>query len=417
MQRKNQTITLTLPNRHPGQQQVAKEASRFNVVACGRRWGKTTFGIDRAIAPEVLRYPVGWFSPTYKMLLDVWREADRITGPIQQRRSVQDHRLEFISGGILEFWSLDNEDAARGRKYRRVIIDEAGILARLMEAWNFVIRPTLADFRGDGWFFSTPKGRNGFYQLWQMGQDPLQPEWRSWQMPTAINPRIAASEIEALRRSLPERVFRQEVLAEFLEDAGGVFRGVVGAATAARRESGESGHQYVVGADWGKLNDFTVFVVLDVTTSSVVYLDRFNHIDYAVQMGRLKALCERFAPVALVVERNSMGEPLVETLVRVGLPVVAFQTTNASKTAIIDSLALAFERSELRILNDPVLISELQAYEMERLPSGLLRYSAPEGLHDDCVMALALAWSEVAAPAQDLSGLLIYDDEQGISPV
>lgn len=417
MQKKNQTITLTLPNRHPGQQQVAKEARRFNVVACGRRWGKTTFGIDRAIAPEVLRYPVGWFSPTYKMLLDVWREADRITGPIQQWRSVQDHRLEFISGGILEFWSLDNEDAARGRKYRRVIIDEAGILARLMEAWNFVIRPTLADFRGDGWFFSTPKGRNGFYQLWQMGQDPLQPEWRSWQMPTAINPRIAASEIEALRRSLPDRVFRQEVLAEFLEDAGGVFRGVVGAATATRRESGKSGHQYVIGADWGKLNDFTVFVVLDVTTSSVVYLDRFNHIDYAVQMGRLKALCERFAPVALVVERNSMGEPLVETLVRIGLPVVAFQTTNASKMAIIDSLALAFERSELRILNDPVLISELQAYEMERLPSGLLRYSAPEGLHDDCVMALALAWSEVAAPAQDLSGLLIYDDEQGISPV
>lgn len=410
------TITLTLPSRHPGQAQVAQNASRFNVVACGRRWGKTTFGIDRAIAPEVLRYPVGWFSPTYKMLLDVWREADRITGPIQKRRSVQDHRLEFISGGLLEFWSLDNEDAARGRKYRRVIIDEAGILSRLMEAWNFVIRPTLADFQGDGWFFSTPKGRNGFYQLWQMGQDPLLPEWRSWQMPTAINPRILASELEALKRALPERVYRQEILAEFLEDAGGVFRHVVECAIATGQGGAVDGHSYVIGVDWGKLNDFTVFCVIDTTLRSLVEIERFNQIDYAVQVGRLRALCERFRPAAVVVERNSIGEPLIEQLVRLGLPVVAFQTTNASKTAVIDALALAFERKEIQILNDPVLINELQAYEMERLRSGLLRYSAPEGLHDDCVMSLALAWSELVAPTEE-GGLLLYDDLVGISLV
>jgi hypothetical protein len=72
--------------------------------------------------------------------------------------------------------------------------------------------------------------------------------------------------------------------------------------------------------------------------------------------------------------------------------VQAFTTTNASKTQAIEALALAFERSELAILADPVLVGELQAYERERLPSGMMRYSAPEGLHDDTVMALALAW-------------------------
>ena len=94
----------------------------------------------------------------------------------------------------------------------------------------------------------------------------------------------------------------------------------------------------------------------------------------------------------IVAERNSMGEPLIEQLSRDGLPVTSFQTTAQSKAQAIDALALAFERSEIRILPEPVLVGELQAYEMQRLPSGMMRYSAPDGMHDDTVMALALAW-------------------------
>ncbi len=396
---------------------VADGAKRFNVVDCGRRWGKTTFGIDRAICPEVLALPVAWFSPSYKMLLEVWRSVERITAPIIQRKSVQDHRLEFITGGVLEFWSLENQDAARGRKYRRAIIDEAAMVRNLVDVWNYVIRPTLVDLRGDAFFFSTPKGRNGFYQLWSMGQDPLNLEWASWQMPTLSNPHIVASEIEGLRYTLPERVFRQEILAEFLEDAGGVFRNVVDCAVASEQAGPVLGHAYVVGVDWGKLNDFTVLAVVDVTTRQLVRMDRFNQIDYSVQVGRLRVLCELFAPSSVIVERNSIGEPLIEVLVRLGLPVVAFQTTNASKTGVIDALALAFERREIGILSDVTLLNELQAYEMERLPSGMLRYSAPDGLHDDCVMALALAWSEVVLPAQSGGQMWIYEDDVGISPV
>lgn len=69
------------------------------------------------------------------------------------------------------------------------------------------------------------------------------------------------------------------------------------------------------------------------------------------------------------------------------------QFTNATKANLVEALALAFERGDLQILNDPLLVGELQAYEMERLPSGLVRYSAPDGLHDDIVMSLALAWA------------------------
>jgi hypothetical protein len=363
------------------------------VVDVGRRAGKTVLGLDRCADPAVLSYPVAWFSPTYKMLLEVWREAVRTFAPITSRRNSQERRIEFVTGGLLEFWSLDNPDVARGRRYRRVIIDEAAMVANLLDAWQYAIRPTLADFAGDAFFLSTPKGRNGFWHLWQRGQDSAYPDWASWQMPSSVNPRLPQSEIDEMRQTMPERVFAQEISATFLEDGGGVFRGVRKAATAQPQDNWHHGHTYVFGLDFARENDFTVCTVLDVTTLQMVAMDRFNQIDYHVQVGRVKALAERFKPGAIVAELNSIGVPVIEQMRRQGMPVVPFTTTNASKQIAIDALALAFERGQLQILPDEVLIGELEAYTMERLPSGLLRYGAPDGGHDDCVMSLALAWS------------------------
>lgn len=371
------------------------------MVNCGRRFGKSTLGINRCADPATLAYPVAWFSPTYKLLIDVWREAVRMFAPLTVRRSVQERRLEFLTGGLLEFWSMDNPDAGRGRKYKRLVVDEAALMPDLMSAWNYAMRPTLVDYQGDAFFLSTPKGRNGFWQMWQWGQDPAQTEWCSWQMPTSSNPLIAPSEIEAMRLALPERVYAQEVLAEFLEDGGGVFRNVQRSATSQTQDARADDRQYVFGVDWGKHEDFTVISVVDTATGALVKLDRFNEIDYTIQTQRLQALYERFRPLQIIAEQNSIGDPLIEQLRRDGLPVQPFVTTNATKTAVIDGLALAFERGEVQILNDPVLIAELQAYQMERLPSGLLRYSAPAGMHDDCVMSLALAWYGAARPAPE----------------
>lgn len=391
------TIDLILPRPHEAQRRIISEAKRFNPIACGRRFGKTTLGIDRTATPETLNHPVGWFNPTYKMMLEVWREVTRIFKPITLRKNTQERRIEFVTGGLLEFWSLDNPDAARGRKYRRAIIDEAAMVANLMDAWQYVIRPTLVDLEGDAYFLSTPKGMNGFWQMYQWGLDPHMSDWACWQMPTSANPFIVDSEIEEMRRTMPERIFRQEILAEFIEDAGGVFRGVREAATAERQTEPIEGHDYVFGVDWGQQNDFTVITVIDITLKSLVYLDRFNQIDYTIQSQRLMALAEKFRPVQIIAEVNAMGQPIVEQLWRQNLPVEPFTTTNASKTAAVDGLALAFERNDITILDDPVLIAELQAYEMKRLESGLRKFSAPEGLHDDCVMSLVIGWQGVGA--------------------
>ena len=329
------------------------------------------------------------------MLLDVWREASRTFAPITARRNSQERRLEFISGGLLEFWSLDNADAARGRKYKRAIVDEAAMIPTLVDTWQFVIRPTLVDYQGDAWFLSTPRGRNGFWQMWQWGQDETMGDWRSWKMPSTVNPLLATSEIDEMRATMPERTFAQEILAEFIEDGAGVFRRVRDAATADSQVRPVEGHRYAFGVDFGKHEDFTVITVIDLDEQTCVFVDRFNQIDYQVQIGRLNVAFNLWKPITIIAERNSMGEPLIEQLQRDGLPVQAWTTTNASKTMAVDALALAFERGDIRIPNDETLISELQAYQMERLPSGLMRYGAPSGMHDDCVMSLALAWQSV----------------------
>lgn len=208
------------------------------------------------------------------------------------------------------------------------------------------------------------------------------------------------AEIESARRNLPERIFAQEYLAQFLEDGGGVFRRVTAAVDTAlatdpgSRDVGD-GRAYVIGVDWGRHQDFTVFVVLDARDKAVVALDRCTQIEYSLQLARLRALRTRYPHAALVAEANSIGGPLVEQLRRDGVNVSAFQTTHASKGQIIESLAVAFEQGELRIPATQWLIDELLAFDQERTASGLMRYSAPAGSHDDGVMALAIAWHGV----------------------
>ncbi len=103
MKTASQTIELVLPSLHPAQQQIIDEARRFNVLACGRRFGKTMLGIDLIIDKVLDGYPVSWFSPTYKMLAEVWKEIVETTKQLQTRVAKQEHRIELITAAIGSF--------------------------------------------------------------------------------------------------------------------------------------------------------------------------------------------------------------------------------------------------------------------------------------------------------------------------
>lgn len=379
-----------LPGLHPSQRIVWDDRHRYRVLACGRRWGKTYLGTLACVSEALFGARVWWVAPSYKMAQVGWRGVHSLAAQIPGATvRLGDLMVTMPGGGSVQVRSADDPQSLRGEGLDLAVLDECAFMQE--DAWREAIRPALSDRLGAAFFISTPKGRNWFWRLWQGAQDGESPDWAAWQFPTRDNPYIDAAEIEAARRDLPERVFLQEYEAQFLEDAGGVFRRVADAATAEPREP-EPGHTYVMGVDWGKQEDLTVLTVIDARTHAVVAMDRFNRIDYAVQRQRLGVLAERYNPQVIVAEANAMGEPIIEQLQRDGLPVRAFVTTNATKAQIIEALALAFEQGAITILNDKVLVGELQAYEMERLPSGMVRYGAPEGMHDDCVMSLALAW-------------------------
>jgi hypothetical protein len=238
-----------------------------------------------------------------------------------------------------------------------------------------------------------PKGRNWFWREWVRGRDG-DPSVRSFQAPSADNPnpRIKAAARLAETR-VPERTYRQEWLAEFIDDSNDVFRGVRQLADAEPQDAAIDGHQYVIGADWAQSQDYTVFAVIDSTLGAVVHVDRFTDVDYGTARDRLYALWQRFGECAVVAEQNGIGLPIIEELWRSGMPVQPFTTTNASKAEAVGALVLAFEQRKLHLINHEPMLLELEIFESERTVSGLIRYAAPGGFHDDIVMALCFAWS------------------------
>lgn len=391
------TVYLDLPGPHDAQSAILREAVRFNAICCGRRFGKSTMAILRLTGPMLDGHPVAYFCPTYKMLADQWRQFKTTLAPVTVSKLEQEHRLQLVTGGVLDMWSLDAPSSVRGRKYKRVAIDEAAMVPGLRDAWEQDIRATLTDLEGDADFYSTPKGHNYFFELFNRGNGDRD-EWRSWQMPTSANPFIKASEIESARLELPERAFSQEYLAQFIEHEGQVFRNIQACLDAPFDATPEQhkGHRIVAGGDWGKQLDFTVTSIVCADCKVEVVQDRFNQIDYAFQRGRLESLWREWDVSLIEIETNSIGMPIFEELQRSGLPVIGFETTPSSKPPLIESLALALERAECQWLNLPIATAELESYERKvSHVSGRSSYGAPVGMHDDTVMARALAWDAV----------------------
>lgn len=385
-----QTVPLRMP--HPGQQTILRHPARFKVVACGRRFGKTELAklvlLERALHDGGHTW---WLAPTYLMASQVWRDLKTALQQVADCSiSETERRIDFATGGTIAIRSTHAPDHLRGAGLDYVVLDEAAYMEPGI--WPEIVRPMLLDRQGGALFLSTPFGRNWFYDLFRLGLDEDQPDWASFHFTSLDNPTIARSEFAALRRSTSERVWREEYLAEFSEDAGRVFRGLREVSTAPLKARPINGRRYVAGVDWGREADYTAIVILDLDSRQMVALDRFHQIGWEVQRGRLAALCGRWNVELILAEANSVGSVNIEALQSEGLPVRAFTTTQRSKTALIEGLALAIEQRKIELQPHETLLGELRAYALERLPGGGYRYGAPPGMHDDTVMALALAW-------------------------
>lgn len=388
------TIRLKVAKPHPAQRAVMTAEKRFNVLSCGRRFGKTRFALLRSLKPVLNGRPVAYFAPTYKMLTEFWRDAIEMYKPVIAETNKAEHRFNVIGGGSFQMWSLDSADTVRGRKYALALIDEAAMVSNLEDAWNAVIRPTLTDYEGEADFYSTPKGMGYFHTLFTRGEDENFPDWAAFHFPTSSNPFIKQSEIDAAQAELPADVFRQEYLAEFIQGEGAVFRNITANLYDGKEiPKDHSGHTLVAGVDWGQVNDFTAISIVCEGCRREVALDRFNQIDWEFQRTRLLSLLDKWGVSYTLCEENSIGSPNLEALSRMTTRRVGgFQTTAQSKPPLIQSLALALEQEEFKWLNVPIATRELEAYEAKRNEvTNRIQYSAPQGFHDDTVIARCLA--------------------------
>ncbi|GAH31864.1 unnamed protein product, partial [marine sediment metagenome] len=127
-----------------------------------------------------------------------------------------------------------------------------------------------------------------------------------------------------------------------------------------------------------------------------VYLDRFKEIDWKIQRERIKFISEKYNDAQIWVDATGVGDPIFEDLVNMGLDVQPYKFTNTSKKQLIQSLMISLEQEKIRILvrdeeNGKVQFNEMVIFEYEMTSSGLIRYQAPDGYHDDCVIALSLS--------------------------
>ena len=395
------TVTLELYRPHDGQKIIHKSNARHRIIAAGRRFGKTQLAANEMVK-FVWENPkeIGWWvAPTYaqsKIGFDLIR---RYFNKIIAKVRTQDKEIEFkYGGGLIRFRSADEPDNLRGYGMKFLVVDEARYISD--EAWYEVLRPALADKQGRLLAISTPKGKhNWFYKVFQAPSK----DYQGFQMPTHLNPYVPDDELKELEETLPERVYRQEILAEFIDDAGGVFRGVANILQEYDLPVAPQGRVYM-GVDLARYEDFTVIIAVD-ETGKIVFFDRFNQLKWDFQKERIIAAAKMMNPVRIVMDSTGIGDPIVEELRSYVPNIVGVKLNNSSKEMIINKLAIKIENREIIIpvsLTD--LRKELEIYEYQLSPSGKLRMAAPKGFHDDCVMAMALAVSEM-----DYKGQVVMD--------
>lgn len=216
-------IDVVLPTFHPGQVRAFLTPGRFKVVRCGRRWGKTDYGKVIACDGAINGEPIGWFAPDYKRLSESYNEIATTLKPVITSSSKVDGVIRTLGGGRIDFWTLQDENAGRSRKYKHVLLDEAAFTKpKSIEIWRRSIRPTLVDLRGSATVMSNTNGISPDNMLWQLCNQP-EHGFVEYHAPAHENPYLPPEELAELEASSMPLVWQQEYLAKFVDWSGVAF--------------------------------------------------------------------------------------------------------------------------------------------------------------------------------------------------
>ena len=369
--------------------------TKYIIANCGRQVGKSFLGMN-ILLKWILEDngSVGmWVAPIFAQSKKVFQELSNSLAGTGITKSVNKSELTitFINGSIIYFRSAEREDNLRGNTLTYLVVDEAAFIKD--NVWNEVLRATTLVKGKKVLFLSTPKGKNWFYQMAMRGESEDYPQYKTITASSFDTPYITKEELDEAKMSLPDSIYRQEILAVFLDGGGEVFSNLKLNCVLNSYPPKDTNDRYYAGLDVGRANDYTVLTILNTKGDVVrIYRERQNSWNVIVSevvknLREFNARCH--------IEINGIGDPIYEQIKKQYSNIEPFITSNDSKQNIIEELILTLNEDKIKLPSQDLnadLYKELSVFTYDYSPrTRKVRYGSPNGFHDDMVMSLALA--------------------------
>lgn len=375
------------------------DTTKYIIATIGRQWGKSFLAMNVLLkwALEDNHSQCMWVAPIYQQSKKVFTELSNLLSDVGITKSINKSELTitFINGSVIYFRSAEREDNLRGNTLDYLVVDEAAYIRDTV--WSQVLRATVLVRGKKVLFLSTPRGRNWFYELSLRGESEEYPQYKTFKGSSFDSPYISEQELLEAKLSLPEGIYRQEILAEFLDTGGEVFSNLKVNCNLTSYPPKVAGEKYYAGLDIGRANDYTVLTILN-SKGEVVRILRERQNVWNVIISEVVKVLREYNP-RVYVEINGIGDPIYEQIRKQYSQAEPFLTTNDSKQHIIEELILGLNEEKVRLPTqdlNPDLYRELSVFTYEYSPkTRRVKYGAPSSFHDDCVMSLALAYESL----------------------
>lgn len=395
----------------PAQRKIADRVTtggeRFFVWCAGRQVGKS-FSASQILLWFAINKPNTvsmYVSMTYPQTLKLFNELYRgiKDSGIISSFSRSNFEIQFKNNSTIFFKSYQNADNSRGYTISGVlIVDEAAFMSD--GDFEKIYLPMLQNHReAKALLISSPRGCNWFYDWYLRGgkhtaQGLLNKNTISFKTTYRDNPFVDPAEIESLKKTMPDLIYRQEIEAEFISGAASAFgekyKDCISYDIHTERNPND---RYFMGVDVGRQNDYTVATVVSAISGEVVEILRLRQLPFEQIAAEIVRIAQKWRPSTILQETNGIGDPFFELLGKklnekyIG-GLTAWTTTNQSKNNIIEALNIAFDEKSIKIPPDDELLNEIEAFEVKySMKSHAVTYGARNGFHDDGIISLALS--------------------------
>jgi hypothetical protein len=382
-----EAIPYVRPYLYPKQLAAIFDDCRYSVIEASTKAGKTHGCViwlaERAILglPNVNHW---WVAPVYTQAKMAYRRMKNYLKKGEFRSNDSELKITIISNGAcMWFKTGEKPDNLYGEDVYSAVLDEA---SRMREESWYAIRSTLTFTKAPVRIIGNVKGRkNWAYKLGVLARsgNPDMGYHKLTAYDAVEGGILDAQEIDNAKALLPENVFKELYLAEPSEDGANPF-GLMAISQCAGELSCAEPH--VWGIDLAKSYDFTVAIAFD-REGKVCRFERWQS-PWEMTIERIKALVG-LRPA--LVDSTGVGDPILESFQKIGTNYIGYKFSSGSKQKLMEGLAVGIQQQKMTYPKG-IIVDELEIFEYEIARTGV-KYSAPVGMHDDCVCALALAWS------------------------